>query len=410
MAVTLEAIREAARQAAGQVVDTPFLHSRTLSRISGAEVHIKFENHQFTASFKDRGALANLLSLSEKQRAAGVLAVSAGNHAQGVAWHAGRMGIRAVIVMPRLASAVKVARTRDLGAEVILCGDDFDEARRHGLGLAAGQGLTVVDPYDDEAVICGQGTVALEMLASQPELDAIIAPVGGGGLIAGIAVAAKAIRPAIEVVGVETASYPAVHCALHGKQPVFTTNSIAEGIAVKAPGSITLAIIRDKVDDVVLVDESDIEQALLMLLEIEKTLAEGAGAASLAALLRHPDRFRGKQVGLVLSGGNIDPLLLAEIIKRGMVRSGRLASLRVEVPDLPGSLAQVSARLAEMHANIEEVHHQRTFTLLPAKGVEIEFVVQTRNAEHIAEVVAGLRAAGYAARTQQPAAMPARVV
>ena len=398
MSVDLPAIQAAARRLAGQVADTPCLHSRTLSAISGAQVWIKFENHQFTASFKDRGAGHRLMTLTDAQRAAGVLAVSAGNHAQGVAYHAGRLGLRAVIVMPQFAPAVKVARTRELGAEVVLHGEDFDAARTHGLQLAARQGLTVVHPYDDADVICGQGTVGLEMLRDVPDLDAIIVPVGGGGLIAGVATAAKALRPGIRVVGVQSASYPAVQCMLAGTAPAFTPNSIAEGIAVKAPGVLNIAIIRALVDQVFLVEEGEIEQAILMLLEIEKTLAEGAGAAPLAALLRHPEQFRGRKVGLILSGGNIDPLVLADIIKRGMVRSGRLARLLVEVSDLPGALARVSAQLAQMNANIEEVQHQRAFTRLPAKGVEIEFIIQTRSFEHLAEVVAGLTAAGFPAR------------
>jgi threonine dehydratase len=398
MAVDLPAIQAAARRLAGQVVHTPCMHSRTLSAISGVQVWVKFENHQFTASFKDRGAGHRLMTLTEAQRAAGVLAVSAGNHAQGVAYHAGRLGIRAVIVMPQLAPAVKVARTRELGAEVVLHGEDFDSARQFGLQLATEQGLTVVHPYDDADVICGQGTVALEMLADVPELDVLLVPVGGGGLISGVATAAKALRPGIRVVGVQSSSYPAVHCLLAGTTPAFKPNSIAEGIAVKSPGQLNLDIIRAQVDSVLLVDEGEIEEAILMLLEIEKTLAEGAGAAPLAALLRYAAQFRGQNVGLVLSGGNIDPLVLADIIKRGMVRSGRLARLLVEVPDLPGALAKVSAQLALMNANIEEVQHQRAFTRLPAKGVEIDFVIQTRSFAHLAEVVAGLTGAGFPAR------------
>jgi len=397
MAVTPQGIREAARAIAGSVIATPCLASRTLSQITGAEVWLKFENLQFTASFKERGALYKLLGLSPAERAAGVLAVSAGNHAQAVAHHAQRLGIRAVIVMPRFTPHVKVARTRDHGAEVILEGETFDEAKAAGLTLAAVRRLVVVHPYDDERVICGQGTVALEMLAAQPDLDAIVVPVGGGGLIAGIATAAKHIAPGVEVFGVETSGFPAMHCALEGKRAAFASSTIAEGIAVKEPGALTLPIVKQLAADVLLVDDGDIEQAIVQLLEIEKTVVEGAGAAGLAALLRHPDRFRGRKVGLVLSGGNIDPLLLSDLIERGMARSGRLARLKVELRDLPGALAKVTACLAEANANIEEVHHQRAFTHLPVLSAEVEFVLQTRGPEHVTEIVAALGRAGFRA-------------
>jgi threonine dehydratase len=395
--ITLEHVREAAAAIRGSVVETPCIVSRTLSGITGAEVWLKFENLQFTAAFKERGALNKLRTLTDAQRAAGVLAVSAGNHAQAVAYHAQRLGIRAAIVMPRFTPHIKVERTRGFGAEVILSGETFDEARRAGLAIAAERGATVVHPYDDPLVIAGQGTIAPEMLAAAPQLETLVVPVGGGGMIAGIAIAAKALNPGIEIVGVETSGFPAVHCALHGREATFAGSTIAEGIAVKEPGALTLPIIRAHVADVLLVEDGDIEQAIVQLLEIEKTVVEGAGAAGLAALLRHPDRFRGRKVGVVLSGGNIDPLVLSDIIERGLVRSGRLVRLRVEMRDLPGALAKVTACLAEANANIEEVHHQRAFTNLPVLSAEVEFVLQTRGPEHVREIVAALDAAGFKA-------------
>ena len=395
--ITLDHVREAAAAIRGSVVETPCIVSRTLSGITGAEVWLKFENLQFTAAFKERGALNKLRTLTDAQRAAGVLAVSAGNHAQAVAYHAQRLGVRATIVMPRFTPHIKVERTRGFGAEVILSGETFDEARRAGLGIAAERGATLVHPYDDPLVIAGQGTIALEMLAAAPQLETLVVPVGGGGMIAGIAVAAKALQPGIEIVGVETSGFPAVHCALHGREATFAGSTIAEGIAVKEPGALTLPIIRAHVADVLLVEDGDIEQAIVQLLEIEKTVVEGAGAAGLAALSRHRGRFRGRKVGVVLSGGNIDPLVLSDIIERGLVRSGRLVRLRVEMRDLPGALAKVTACLAEANANIEEVHHQRAFTNLPVLSAEVEFVLQTRGPEHVREIVAALDAAGFKA-------------
>src|SRR5512134_3993799 len=397
MTITLAHVREAAAAIRGSVVETPCIVSRTLSGITGAEVWLKFENLQFTAAFKERGALNKLRTLTDAQRAAGVLAVSAGNHAQAVAYHAQRLGVRATIVMPRFTPHIKVERTRGFGAEVILSGETLDEARRAGLGIAAERGATLVHPYDDPLVIAGQGTVALEMLAAAPQLETLVVPVGGGGMIAGIAVAARALKPGIEVVGVQASGFPAVHCALHGRDAAFAGSTIAEGIAVKEPGALTLPIIRECVADVLLVEDGDIEQAIVQLLEIEKTVVEGAGAAGLAALLRHPARFRGRKVGVVLSGGNIDPLVLSDIIERGMARSGRLARLMVELRDLPGALAKVTACLAEANANIEEVHHQRAFTHLPVLSAEVEFVLQTRGPQHLAEIMGALERAGFKA-------------
>jgi len=400
MTVTIDDVRAAAAVLAGQVVDTPCLHSRTLSEITGAQVYLKFENHQFTASFKERGALNKLASLNPDAAKKGVIACSAGNHAQGVAYHAARLGIPAVIVMPRHTPFVKIEHTRKHGAEVILHGENFDEAKAHALELERARGLTLVHPYDDEKVIAGQGTIALEMLRSHPQLDLLLVAVGGGGLVAGMATAAKALKPSIEVIGVQTERFPSMVHALAGTTPRFGASTIAEGIAVKEPGLITREIVRRLVSGIALVDEGDIEQAIVMLLEIEKTVVEGAGAVSLAALLREPQRWRGRHVGLVLCGGNIDPLVLAEIIERGMVRAGRLARVRVEVRDLPGSLARVTACLAEQNANIEEVHHQRAFTQLAVQNAEVDLVLKTRNHEHVREIVAALSAAGFAARVR----------
>jgi threonine dehydratase len=394
--VTFADIEAAAARLAGQVLDTPFLESRTLSQIVGAQVFLKFENLQFTASFKERGALNKLAALvASGEPMRGVIAASAGNHAQGVAHHAQRLGLRAVIVMPRHTPTVKIERTRGFGAEVMLHGETFDEAREHALALAARDGLTFVHPFDDPLVIAGQGTIGLEMLRAEPALDMLVVAVGGGGLISGIATAARHLRPGIGIVGVQTVRFPAMVNAIQHTCHPQGTSTIAEGIAVGQPGRITTAIVRELVDDLMLVDEGDIEQAVLMLLEIEKTVVEGAGAAGLAALLKDPARFAGRKVGLVLCGGNIDPLLLAAIIQRGMVRAGRLARIRVGARDLPGVLARITAIVAEAGANIEEVHHQRAFSALSAQNVEVELVLQTRNQAHIADVVARLTSSGF---------------
>jgi threonine dehydratase len=398
MPVSLQDIRTAASVLAGAVVPTPCLLSRTLSSIAGAQAWLKFENHQFTASFKERGALNKLLSLDQAARNAGVIAVSAGNHAQGVAYHASRLGIPSVIVMPRFTPNVKVEQTRAFGAEVILHGENFDEAKAHAMQVMAARKLTLVHPYDDPQVIAGQGTIGLEMLAAVPGLDVLLVPLGGGGLVSGIAVAAKGIKPGIQVIGVETVRFPSMFCAVKGQVPAFGATTIAEGIAVKQPGELTLELVRRYVDDIVLVDEGDIEEAMLLLLEIEKTVVEGAGAVGLAGLLKHRDRHAGRNVGLVLSGGNIDPLTLADIIERGMVRTGRLTRLQVQLRDLPGALARVTACLAEANANIEEVHHERAFTRLPVQTAEVDFVLQTRGHEHIRQIIAALEAAGFQAR------------
>ena len=391
-------IQAAAARLQGQVLDTPCVESRTLSQVTGAQVFLKMENLQFTASFKERGACNKLVQLSNEERARGVVAMSAGNHAQGVAFHAQRLGIRAVIVMPRFTPGVKVARTRGFGAEVILHGDTLDAASAHARALAREQRLTFVHPFDDEAIMAGQGTLALEMLAEQPDLDTLVVPIGGGGLISGVATAAKALKAGIRVVGVQTARFPGAVNAITGSAHAQGASTIAEGIAVSSPGAQCLPLIRQHVDELLLVDEGDIEQAIVMLLEIEKTLSEGAGAAALAALLRYPEQFKGRKVGLVLSGGNIDPMLLAAIIGRGMVRSGRLARIVVSARDVPGSLARVTTLVAEAGANVQEIHHQRAFTLLAAQNVEIEMVLQTRDTAHVQELLARLAAEGLEAR------------
>ena len=322
--------------------------------------------------------------------------MSAGNHAQGLAYHAQRLGIRAVIVMPRFTPGVKIERTRGFGAEVVLHGDTLEAARQHAYQLAASQGLTFVHPYDDEAIAAGQGTLALEMLRQQPDLQVLVVSVGGGGLIAGVATAAKAVQPGIEVIGVQTERFPSMVNAVQGRALPLGTATIAEGIAVATPGRITQEVVARLVDDLLLVDEGDVEQAVLMLLEIEKTLVEGAGAVGLAALVRHRERFRGKRVGLVPRAQHRS-LLLAAIIGRGMVRSGRLARICVSARDVPGMLAHITATVAAAGANVEEVHHQRAFTMLAAQNVEIELVLQTRSHAHVQHILEQLRAAGMQA-------------
>jgi threonine dehydratase len=395
--LTLDDLRSAAQRLHGHVLETPCLPSRTLSQIIGCEVFLKFENLQFTASFKERGALNKIAQLTDEERARGVLAVSAGNHAQGVAYHAQRLGMPATIVMPRFAAPVKVANTRGFGAEVVLQGDTFDDARSFGLQLARERNLTLIHPFDDLAVIAGQGTIGLEMLAQQPSLDTLVVPIGGGGLIAGVATAARALKPGIEIVGAQTERFPAVWNARHGGSLEVQQATIADGIGVKATGAITLPFIQQNVDDVLLVGEDDIEQAILMLLEIEKTVVEGAGAVGLATLMKNRARFAGRKVGLILSGGNIEPLVLAEIIERGMVKSGRLARLRLDVRDVPGALADVATRLGKLGANIDEVQHQRAFSSVSVERVQVEVVVHTRGAAHIEEILVSMRAAGYSA-------------
>jgi threonine dehydratase len=393
-------VRAAEEAIRGAVERTPCLHSRTLSQIAGCEVFLKFENLQFTASFKERGALAKLSTLSRDERAVGVIAMSAGNHAQGLAYHAQRLGIRAVVVMPRFASTTKVEHTRMFGAEVVLEGDTLEDAGRVAHALARERRLVFVHPYDDPHVIAGQGTIALEMLAAVPDLDALVVPVGGGGLISGMALAAHALRPGLEIFGVQAARFPSMKQALAGEPIACGDATIAGGIAVTQPGRLTLPIIREHVREILLVDETALESAILLLLEVEKTVAEGAGAAALAALLAHPAVFARKRVGVVLSGGNIDMLALAHVTLRGLVRSARLARVSVRMRDVPGALAEVSATIAKAGANVIEVRHERAFASAPSSEAEVEFVLETRGAEHLREIVAALNA------TDDPGAPP----
>ena len=395
MSVTLDDIRAAAARIRGSVERTPCLHSHTLSRIVGCELFIKFENHQFTAAFKERGALNHLLSLNAEERARGVIAMSAGNHAQAVAYHAGRLGIRATIVMPRHTPNLKVRNTRELGAEVHLAGEGVAEAGEVAHRLAEEQDLVFVHPYDDERIIAGQGTIALEMLEEAPDLDALVIPIGGGGLIAGNAIAATELKPDIEVIGVQTTRFPAMQQALAGEPIHCGHATLAEGIAVKQPGRLTLPIVRERVRDIVLVDEPEIERAILLLLEIEKSVAEGAGAAGLAAVLADPERYRGRRVGLILCGGNIDMLALASVIQRGLVRTARIVRVRVAIPDVPGALAELTRLLAEQRANVIQIAHQRTFTDLSLRATEVEATLETLGSDHTREVIEALRAEGY---------------
>ena len=397
MPITIDDVRRAGSAISGSVMGTPLLASRTLSNLTGATVSFKFENLQFTGSFKERGALNRLLALTDAEKRAGVIAASAGNHAQAVAYHAQRLGVPAVIVMPRFTPTVKVEHTQEHGAEVVLHGEVFDDARQHAQGIAEARGLVWIDPYDDAAVMAGQGTVALEMLVADPTLDTLVVPVGGGGLIAGMAVAAAAVAPKVQVIGVQTTRFPSMYAAVRGLSATWGGSTIAEGIAVKRPGTLTVPIIREHVRDILLVDEREIEHAILLLLNVEKTVVEGAGAAGLAAILAHPDRFRGRRVGVVLSGGNIDPLVLAGIVERGLVRAGRLTRLTVELADRPGALAQLTAALSELGANIQEIVHQRTFSSLPVQVVPVEVVLETRGAEHAQAIIDHLQQLGMSA-------------
>ena len=395
--VSLQDIQAAAAAIKDAVVRTPIRHSRTLSEIAGCEVWLKFENRQFTASFKERGALNFLLSLNDAQRKRGVSAMSAGNHAQGVAYHAGRLGIPATIVMPENTPFNKVKHTRDFGAEVILKGSDLAQAREAALKLTQARGLTFIHPYDDPKVIAGQGTLALEMLEDVPQLDVLLVPVGGGGLIAGVAIAAKAIKPGIEIFGAETELYPAMADSIHG-QPVAdkpSAQTIAEGIAVKQPGKLTREIAKALVNDILLVDEAQIEHALVMILEIEKTMIEGAAAAAFAALLANQARFKGKKVGVVMSGGNIDMRLLSNVILRELTREGRILTLELAIEDRPGMLAQVAHLVGEAGGNILEVSHNRMMSGISAKSATLILVVEARDQAHGHEIREKLAAAGF---------------
>jgi threonine dehydratase len=391
-------IERAAGAIRGQVERTPLRRARTLSDITGADVWIKFENLQFTASFKERGALNKLLNLSEAERRHGVIAVSAGNHAQGVAYNAQRLGIPSTIVMPLGTPFVKVEHTRKHGARVLLHGDTFAEATTYAYQVKEREGLTFVHPYDDPHVIAGQGTIALEMLEDAPELEALVIPVGGGGLISGNAIAAKALKPDIDIVGVEARMFPSLYAELRGEEPVCGGQTIAEGIAVKQAGRLPLDICRALVREVLLVDEPHLEQAITLFCNVEKTIAEGAGAAGLAALLAHGHRFQGRKVGLILCGGNIDPRLLASVLTRALVREGRISRLRLVGDDRPGLLAKVSKMIGDLGGNIIEVAHNRLALDVPAKGAEFDILIETRDAQHTQEIVDALAASGYPPR------------
>lgn len=393
--IAAEDIERAGLVLAGQVLETPCLPAPGLSDLTGAEIWVKFENLQRTASFKERGALNRLTALDEAARRRGVIAMSAGNHAQAVALHARRLDIPATIVMPAGTPNVKVEKTRAFGARVVLHGDSLVEAAAHADGLRDAENLTFVHPYDDPLVMAGQGTLALEMLAAGGRFDALVVPIGGGGLISGVAVAAKARQPDIEIIGVESELYPAVRQSLDGDPINCGGTSLAEGIAVKSPGERPLAVIRALVDDVTVVPESLIEQAIDQFLQCQHTVAEGAGAAGLAAVLADPDRFRGRKVGLVLCGGNIDPRLLSAILMRSLVRGGMIVGLRIALPDRPGALAGVTAVIAEQEANILDVNHRRLFPDVSVKSAEVDVVIETRDRAHVAAVTAALEAAGY---------------
>jgi len=393
--VTARDIDEAAARIKGRVLRTPTLRSGTLSEVAGAEIWIKFENHQFVASFKERGALNKLAQLVPGERERGVIAMSAGNHAQAVAYHASRLGIAATIVMPRATPNAKVARTRDHGARVILEGDTLADAAAYARDLAARENLVFVHPSDDPAIIAGQGTLAQEMLADVPELDTLVIPVGGGGMIAGCTIAARAIKPAIDIYGVEVEAFAAAAQRKAGQAVHTGGPTIAEGIAVADIGKLCWPTIERDVREVLVVDELEVERAIVLLIEIEKTVAEGAGAAGLAAVLAHPDRFKGRKVGLVLCGGNIDTRVLSSVLLRGLARDGRLLRLSIDIADKPGALGDLAHRIGTAGGNIVEIEHQRIFTEKSAKSVMIETMVEVVDREAGEKLVTDLKSAGY---------------
>jgi threonine dehydratase len=395
LTVSFADVRAAAERIKGQVVRTPCLRSDTLSAITGAEVWVKFENLQFTSSFKERGALNKLTQLTPEERRVGVIAMSAGNHAQGVARHAQRLGVPATIVMPRFTPQVKIQHTRDYGARVILEGDSLADAGAYARALTEREGYAFVHPYDDPAIVAGQGTCGLEMLEDAPEIDLLVVPVGGGGLIAGCAVGAQGVKPSVQVVGVEVDSYASCQQRLAGAPIAVGGATIAEGIAVRDIGALPLAIIRERVSEVVLVSEINIEEAIILFLTVEKSVSEGAGAAALAALLAHPQRFKGRKVGLVLCGGNIDTRLLTGVLLRGMVRDGRILRLKVDIADSPGSLAAVAKLIADGGGNVLEVQHERLFGASNAKSTDIEFTIEVRNREQGIEILNSLTDSGF---------------
>ncbi len=398
MTLAFADIQAAAGRIAGHVERTPCRHSRTLSKITGAEVWVKFENQQFTAAYKERGALNRLLQLDGDEKTRGVIAASAGNHAQGLAYHGDRLGVPVTIVMPRGTPHVKVQQTREFGAHVVIDGDSYDAAEALAHTLGRERGLVFVHAFDQPEVMAGQGTLGMEMLEDVPDLEVLPVPIGGGGLISGVATAAKAMKPDIRIIGVEPAMYPSFTARMRGLNATCGGQTIAEGIAVKSAGNLTYAVARPLIDDVLLIEEPYFERAIALYCNVEKTVVEGAGAAALAALLAYPERFRGKKCGLIITGGNIDPRLLASVLTRELVRGQRLVSLRIISDDRPGALGAVSAAIGSMGGNIIEVAHNRLSLDVPAKGAEFDLMVETRDAQHTQEIVDALRDAGYPPR------------
>ncbi len=399
MTLTLDDIRAAAERLKGRIERTPLRHSRTLSEITGAEVWVKFENLQFTAAYKERGALNTLLQLSDNEARRGVIAASAGNHSQGLAYHAARLGVPVTIVMPKSTPFVKVQQTRAHGAEVVIDGDNYDESAAVAKRICDERELTFVHPFNDLQVMAGQGTVALEMFEDQPDLEILPIPIGGGGLIAGCATAAKSLNPNVKIIGVEPAMYPSFTSKMRGVAMSSSGGAtIAEGIAVKQVGELSYSIVRPLIDDMLLIEEPYFERAVALFCNVEKTVVEGAGAAALAALLAYPDKFRGKKVGVIITGGNIDTRLLASVLTRELVREQRLVSLRIIGDDRPGLLATVSAVIGQMGANIVEVAHNRLALDVPAKGAEFDILIETRDAQHTQEIMEVLREKGYPPR------------
>jgi len=393
--LTLDDVRAAHERITGAVVRTPTMYSRTLSQITGAEIWLKFENLQFTAAYKERGALNALLQLDDERRKRGVIAASAGNHSQGLSYHGTRLGVPVTIVMPRTTPTVKVMQTEQVGGKVVLEGETFDEAYAHARTLEKELGLTFIHPFDDPVVAAGQGTVALEMLEDVPDLEILAIPVGGGGLATGMGTAARGINPDIGLIGVEAQLYPSLYNMLKGTDLPCGGDTLAEGIAVKEPGSYTAPALADLLDDIVLLSEGALERAVSMLLQIEKTVVEGAGAAGLAAVSEYPELFAGKKVGIVLCGGNIDTRLLANVLLRDLARSGRLARLRITLQDRPGALFKVMEEFNRHQVNIIEIYHQRIFTHLPAKGLVTDIECEARGPEQLEALVLTLRKKGY---------------
>ncbi len=393
--LNLSHVRAAHARIADAIVKTPTLYSKTLSDLTGAHIYLKFENLQFTAAYKERGALNALLMLSDEARARGVIAASAGNHAQGLSYHGTRLGVPVTIVMPKTTPTVKIMQTESVGGKVELFGESFDEAYKYARTLETERGLTFVHPFDDPNVAAGQGTVALEMLEAVSEIDMLVVPIGGGGLLSGMGSAARGLKPDIGLIGVQAELYPSMYALLNGKQMPCEGDTLAEGIAVQSPGVFTSQVIRELGSEIVLVSEAQLETAVALLLQIEKTVVEGAGAAGLAAVMAHKDKFKGKHVGIVLCGGNIDTRLLANVLLRDLARSGRLARLRLTLQDRPGALSKVMRLFEENNVNIIEIYHQRIFTTLPAKGLITDIECEARDAAQVQILIEGLRDAGY---------------